>query len=326
MVLEVPILPLYLKNFNKILIFVLVIIILTLLYLYYFLNIKQINQKDFYLDIKKGANLEKISNEILINDNFFEKKIYSIFLIIWNKYYNKIKFGEFRIEEKKNLIKITKILSKPSNVYHELKIIDGWQIYQFKALINEKFSKNLNIKYDQILADTYFYQSTDSIKQIIENMKTLKKNFFKKNNKNILLQKYTDKEILIIASLVEKEAKNDSDKHLVSSVIFNRLNKKMRLQIDASTIFAITKGKYKFNRKLLIKDLKMQDPFNTYKIKGLPPEPICFVSRKTIEIVLENHKSDYLFYFYDENLKKHIFSENYKKHKEKLNAYRLNNG
>ena len=77
--MEVLILPLYLKNFNKILIFILVIIILTLLYLYYFLNIKQINQKDFYLDIKKGANLEKISNDILINDNFFEKKFIQFF-------------------------------------------------------------------------------------------------------------------------------------------------------------------------------------------------------------------------------------------------------
>ena len=324
--LEVPILLLYLKNFNKTLIVILVIIILTLLYLYYFLNIKKINQEDFYLNIEKGTNLEKISKDILINNNFFEQRVYSIFLIIWNKYYNTINFGEFKINEKNNLVKITKILSKPSNVYHELKIIDGWQFYQFNSLINEKFSKNLNIKYDQILADTYFYQSTDSLKKIIENMKIIKKNFFKKNNKKILLQKYTDKEILIIASLVEKEAKNDSDKHLVSSVIFNRLNKKMRLEIDASTIFAITKGEYKFNRKLLIKDLKIKDPFNTYKIKGLPPEPICFVSRKTIEIVLENHKSDYLFYFYDENLKKHIFSENYKKHKEKLNVYRLNNG
>ena len=98
----------------------------------------------------------------------------------------------------------------------------------------------------------------------------------------------------------------------------------MKLQIDASTIFSITRGKYKFNRKLTFNDLKLTDPYNTYKIKGLPPTPICFVSTKTIEIVLENYKSDYLFYFYNEEQQKHIFSKTFTEHKKKLNKYRLN--
>ena len=75
-----------------------------------------------------------------------------------------------------------------------------------------------------------------------------------------------------------------NDKKLISSVIFNRLEKNMKLQIDASTIFAITKGKYKFNRKLTLKDLKIKDdPYNTYNVKGLPPTPICFVVEKQLK-------------------------------------------
>ena len=61
---------------------------------------------------------------------------------------------------------------------------------------------------------------------------------------------------------------------------------------------------------------------NKYFIKGLPPKPICYVSGKTIEIVLENYKSNYLFYFYDENKQKHIFSKTYNKHKQLLKEYR----
>ena len=137
-----------------------------------------------------------------------------------------------------------------------------------------------------------------------------------------MLNKYDQNQIITISSLVEKEGINENDKKLISSVIFNRLNKKMKLQIDASTIFAITKGEYKLNRKLTLEDLKIKNEYNTYYVQGLPPKPICFVSRKTIEIVLENYISDYLFYFYDNNLKKHIYSKSFNEHKIKLNQYR----
>ena len=107
----------------------------------------------------------------------------------------------------------------------------------------------------------------------------------------------------------------DLDTSYARSIITTRLS---------STIFSITKGKFKFKRKLTFDDLKIADNYNTYYIKGLPPSPICFVGMKTIEIVLENYKSDYLFYFFDENLNKHIFSKTFENHKNKLKKYRLN--
>ena len=122
--------------------------------------------------------------------------------------------------------------------------------------------------------------------------------------------------------MIEKEGIDDFDKKVISSVIFNRLDKKMKLQIDASTIFSITRGKYKFDRKLTLNDLKIIDQYNTYFYNNLPPNPICFVSRKTIEIVLENYKSNYLFYFYDKNIQNHVFSQTYKEHKKFLEKYR----
>ena len=144
----------------------------------------------------------------------------------------------------------------------------------------------------------------------------------KKKLDNKILKKFTFEEIMTIASLVEKEGLDYIDKKNISAVIFNRLNNNMKLQIDASTIFSMTKGKHKFERKLKLKDLKYPDSFNTYHIKGLPPSPICYVSKKTIDIVFENHRSEYFFYFYDENLKQHIYSKTFKEHKLKLNEYR----
>ena len=97
---------------------------------------------------------------------------------------------------------------------------------------------------------------------------------------------------------------------------------KLKLEIDATTIFSITKGEYKFDRKLTLKDLKYKDKYNTYFIRGLPPKPICYVSRKTIEIVLENYKSNYLYYFFDENNQRHTFSKSFEEHKKLLKEYR----
>ena len=96
----------------------------------------------------------------------------------------------------------------------------------------------------------------------------------------------------------------------------------MKLQIYATTIFAITDGKYDLQRKLNRKDLKIQHPYNTYYIKGLPPGPISYVGKKTMELIFENYKSKYLYYFYDNIVKKHIYSKTYNDHKRKLSEYR----
>ena len=96
----------------------------------------------------------------------------------------------------------------------------------------------------------------------------------------------------------------------------------MKLQIDASVIYAITDGKYNLNRKLLLKDLKVNHPFNTYHIYGLPPKPISYVGKKTLDLIFENYKSDFLFYFFNNSLNRHIFSKSFEEHKTKLNDYR----
>ena len=127
---------------------------------------------------------------------------------------------------------------------------------------------------------------------------------------------------MIIGSLLEKEGLDNQDKKIISSVIFNRLNNDMKLQIDATVLYAITKGKYNLKRKLLLSDLKFDDPFNTYLNKGLPPKPISYVGKKTIDIIFDDYKSDFLFYFFNKSLNRHIFSTTFADHKKKLNEYR----
>jgi len=295
-----------------------------LFYFFYFFTVKNINESDLVIKVSKGDSIDKISYIILEDYNIFNQKAYLTYLKIWNRFLSKVNYGEFLILKNSDLNEITKIITKPSNVYYELTIIDGWQTYQLNELLESKFNNIHKIQYTEILADTYNYQSHNTFEDIYKFMKETKENYFNKHLNNTLFDEFNQNDIMIISSLVEKEGMNDEDKKLISSVIFNRLKNKMKLQIDASTIFSFTKGKYKFDRKLSFNDLKNQDSYNTYYIQGLPPTPICFVSAKTIEIVLEHYNSDYLFYFYNDKLKKHIFSKSFLEHKNKLNKYRLN--
>jgi UPF0755 protein len=97
--------------------------------------------------------------------------------------------------------------------------------------------------------------------------------------------------ILTIASMVEMEAAKDKDRPLIAGVIVNRLNKGMRLQIDATVLYGMKQW-----RRLNYADYKFPSPYNTYLINGLPPGPICSPTLKSVEAALHPAKNGYLYY------------------------------
>jgi UPF0755 protein len=125
-------------------------------------------------------------------------------------------------------------------------------------------------------------------------------------------------EIISIAALIEKEAANDDERKTISGVIYNRLKKGMPLQIDASVIYALTKGE-KSIEKLYKKDLSYNSPYNTYYTNGLPPGPIANPGRPSIEAALYPEKHDYLYYVLGED--GHVFSRTYEEHKKNVKKY-----
>ena len=305
--------------------FIFFIFLLFLLFFSFSFLLKVSINKEKIIEIEKGASINEISSLILYDKSFFDKKLFKIYLQIYDLFIDNINYGEFKLNKNSSLIDIVEIISKPSNVFYKFTVIDGWQGYQLENYMKSNFDTPIKIDYQDILADTYKYKSTDTLHKIIRLMHLNKNQLFNNYDSNKLLNEYSINDIMTIASLVEREGINDNDKRLISSVIFNRLNKNMKLQIDASTIFSITRGKFKFARKLKHNDLRINDIYNTYFIYGLPPNPICYVGRKTIEIVLENYKSEFLYYFFNNELNKHIFSKSYREHINKLNKYRQKN-
>ena len=297
------------------------IILIILFYLFCLIYLKPITFSKNSFTIPNGSNTVFISNILFENHFKVERYLYNYSLKILSLFKN-IHYGTFNIDEKNTFIKLTKLITNYSNVDIKISLIEGWQSYQIIPYLENFFNSEISVNYEDILADTYFFKSANSYEKFIKFIKKNKNNFVNKSVNKNLLKKYTFKEIMIIASLVEKEALDERDKYLISSVIFNRLNINMPLQIDATVIYAITEGNYKFKRKVTYKDLKYNHPFNTYKYKGLPPDLICIVNMKTIEIIMENYKTDFLYYFFDINKNEHIYSKSFNEHKLKLNEYR----
>ena len=297
-------------------------IFLLIVYFIYLSGFKNIKLDKQIINIQKNESLNSISNNIVKNENYLNKKIYHLSLILYNNYYKKINYGKFKFENNLKFKNLLKIITKKSNIDYKLTIVEGWEKYQLDKYLSLYYPDYKQLAYNAVIADTYKINSSNSFEQLKNFFELTKNNFINSYEDNVLLKKYGLENILIIASLVEKEAKDNNDKSLIASVILNRLDKNMKLQIDATVISAITKGKYKLDRDLSYNDLKIKDILNTYVIKGIPPEMISYVGKKTIEIILENNKSDFLFYFYNIIEKKHIFSKNYKKHKQKLYEYR----
>ena len=317
--LEELILHYYLKVFS---IIIFSFVILFLIYFLYVLN-KKIVLSNNYFTIDKGENLETFVKKNIKNYSSLDIQILNIYYlskkIILNKF---IHYGDFYIENQISSTEILEVISNPSNVITKVIIIEGWSKNQLKSELTKIFKNAYEIPYEDVIADTYYIDKNMSFKLFHQNLISIKNKYLKKFKDNNIYKSYTEEDIFIIGSLIEKEGLDNEDKKNISSVIFNRLNREMKLQIDATVLYALTDGQYNLKRKLLLKDLKIQHSFNTYVNKGLPPKPISYVGKNTIDIIFQNHETDFLFYFFNNSLNRHIFSNNYQEHKNKLNEYR----
>ena len=136
------------------------------------------------------------------------------------------------------------------------------------------------------------------------------------NNRDFSLPYRSPYEMLIMASIIEKETSIDEEKPIISGVFINRINKNMRLQADPTVIYGIKN----FQGNITKKDLQTVNEYNTYKIDGLPRTPICSPGESSIKAASKPEKNNYLYFVADDK-GSHIFSENYKNHLKAVNKY-----
>jgi UPF0755 protein len=129
------------------------------------------------------------------------------------------------------------------------------------------------------------------------------------------------RDVVILASLIEKETSRLEEKPLVSAVFHNRLRLGMKLDCDPTIIYALKRAG-PFEGPLRTKDLKFDSPYNTYLYRGLPPGPICNPGRGSIKAALFPASADFL-YFVADRTGGHVFSRTIREHLAAVRNYRL---
>lgn len=129
-------------------------------------------------------------------------------------------------------------------------------------------------------------------------------------------------QLVTVASLVEREAKIQDERPMVAQVIYNRLAKGQKLQIDATVIYAM--GQAGKKTRVLNSDLKFASPYNTYEVAGLPPTPIAGAGEAAIQAALEPTPSPFLFYVVIDKDGHHAFAETAAEHQKNIEKAKAN--
>ncbi len=170
--------------------------------------------------------------------------------------------------------------------------------------------------------DTYHLPADTTEEELVQTMVTqFQKLFTRKWRKRAEELGMSVREIVILASLIEKETARTEERALVSAVFHNRLRLGMKLDCDPTILYAL-KLEGRTVKRLLYKDLKNPSPYNTYLHQGLPPGPICNPGHQALEAALFPAQTDYL-YFVSQNDGSHHFSKTFREHQEAVRRYQL---
>jgi len=217
-------------------------------------------------------------------------------------------------------------IANPTNRYRPVTLIPGETTVIFLEQLAKALDKNatrLREAYARlspypeggILAESYNLPLYYSEKRIIDYMLKLSEKRFRSlaASAGMSYDPKSWQRILTIASIIQKEAANRAEMPLVASVIYNRLKKKMRLQMDGTLNY----GRYSHTRVTPQRIRTDTSSYNTYKHRGLPDAPVCNVSEAAIRAALHPAKSDYLYFFRNDR-GTHDFSKDYKKHLKRV--------
>ena len=284
-------------------------------------------QQEVTVIIAPGSSINIIAKILKANEVIDDERIFSLVARVLS-YNSPLKSGEYLFTKNITPNKIIEILQSGKSVARKITITEGMSVKQILQLINEeKFLNGAKIIGDidegSLLPSTYHFSYGDKKQDVIRNMQEAHRQVMADllDKYDIKLPLTSKKDVLVLASIVEKEAPNDEERPLIAGVFLNRLKAGMKLQADPTVLYAITNGRYDLGRLLLKKDLEYESPYNTYLFKGLPPAPICCPGRSSIEAVL-NPTETKAYYFVVNGEGGHSFARSLNEHLKNVKKYR----
>ncbi|WP_300378420.1 endolytic transglycosylase MltG [Henriciella sp.] len=247
-----------------------------------------------------------------------------------------IKVGEYAISPQASVADILAKLVSGDVIEYRITIPEGWTTAQILRRIeaHEELVGDMperEIAEGTLLPDTYIFPSDTSRAQLLERMEAAQDKLLEKlwAERGEDLPVDTPEEALILASIVEKETADASERDLVAGLFTQRLKRGMRLESDPTVIYGVSRGEpltrtingKEVRRTLYRSELDRVTDWNTYEIDGLPKTPICNPGRASIAAVLNPPETDYIFFVAD-GKGGHVFAETLAEHNRNVAAYR----
>ncbi len=289
------------------------------------------------IEIPKGTTFRQavglLQNEKLIRD----KRIFLLTARLSGTD-RKIRAGFYSLWSGMSPFEILKVLLKGKIIEYQIKVLEGDSLSE----IADAFARTgiisaeefMELAKDRDLLEYHGISAPSVEGYIFPDTYTIPKGMDAEDALDTMIyrmrEKYSDKftaraqelgmsenQVLTLASIIEKEAVLDSERSLISAVYHNRLRKNMMLQADPTSIYGVKSSK----EKITLNDLKRKTPYNTYRMKGLPPGPIASPGLKSIVAALYPDNVPYL-YFVAQDDRSHRFAESEEDHAENVRLYR----
>ncbi len=238
-----------------------------------------------------------------------------------------IRYGEYLIPARVSMEEVLALLVSGETIEHKVTVAEGLTSYQIVELLRASeilTGEIAEVPPEGSLApNTYFIQRNQSrgdvLKRMAEAQAAVLAEAWEKRADGLPLA--SPEEVLVLASIVEKETGVADERARVASVFVNRLKRGIMLQSDPTVVYGITEGKGPLGRGLRRSELDRATPYNTYVIAGLPPTPIAAPGREAIMAVVNPEETDFL-YFVADGSGGHVFARTLREHNRNVAAWR----
>ena len=291
------------------------------------------------VEIKFGATTEEAISRLVREGVIPGRKGFQLLLLLQPKS-RFIKAGEYKFNAGLSPLQVYQKLVSGKVYYHPLTIPEGKDLFDIAELVeNGGFcsqsdflaaaQQNELVQQWDLQADNlegYLYPDTYMLTKGVKPstivkmmMKRFQEVFNEELREECARNDFSVREIVILASLIEKETSIHEEKPIISAVYRNRLRRGMLLQCDPTLIYALKKENL-YQGNIRNRDFEFDSPFNTYRYKGLPPGPIANPGRESLMAALHPADSDYL-YFVSKNNGEHHFSRTLREHQNAVIRY-----
>ena len=274
------------------------------------------------VEIKSGASLSSITQQLVELEVVRDPRLFR-FLASWDSLDTRLKAGEYELSNPISPRQLLEKISSGQVMLHPVRVREG--ITALKMLQDLKENPHLThtladfTSYQQVhdelsealgisvkSAEGYFFPDTYYVRRGLKDVDLLRRAHkvmqskiaevwaMQSTSSNArVLSISSAEQLLVLASIIEKETGLDADRAQISQVFHKRLNRNMRLQTDPTVIYAVGES---FDGDIRRKDLRIDSPYNTYRYKGLPPTPIALSSLQSLRAAVQPAEGDFLYF------------------------------